>query len=408
MSTQTLQATSSRVSVLVLLTVTALVFVFLAYNDTAVLDAQPNDLQEKAEKKVEESEPNKVQEPVASCVWDPKSQDSCTDAFSKHLHHKGSSIDGSAAVPRRWLFFGDSTVARLFTKSKVLVDHFVDEPARDNSNACQAQFQCKRHEHGRCKLAEFFQQQPATHWIPPNTTLGEGPKAFGAKNPFCSDCSGCSSVYTICKPKSAKITNCDTSKLIYGGFFSVEFARDVVLQTTQFQTTQENVAQFVHDHFNEPASLQTDFGGKPICVASAGLHDMGIKKITASKFVGIVHWYLELLQQQCDSIVWLQNTAPQRQNSTDPFTSFPQHWVSVEAWNRAVHQHLNETVELDTSRILVMDVFESSKAWPFAKPDDNIHKSNDWYEMLASFFKDMAQEAAAQGSNTLQATQTAT
>ncbi|CAB9514662.1 unknown protein [Seminavis robusta] len=408
MSPNKLQPVSCRVPALLVSTVIALVFALRnfssAYNITVVVDAQRN-----LQHKEEESEPSKLQQPVASCVWDPKSQGSCTGAFFKLLHQNGDPIDGSAAVPRRWLFFGDSTMRRLFAKSRVLVDHFVNKPAKYISNPCWAQFQCKMHEHRRCELAQFFQQQPASHWIPPNASLGEGPIEFGAENPFCQDCSGCNSIYTICKPKRTKIANpaCDTSKLTYGGYFSIEFARDVELQTTEFQTTQENVAQFIHNHFNQHQKLQTDFGGKPICVVSAGFHDMAIENMTTSTYVTTVSWYLQLLQQQCDSIVWLQNTAPQRRNSTDPFVSFAkQHWVSVEAWNRAVHQHLKETSELDTSRILVMDVFESSKAWPFASEEDNIHKCNVWYRMLASLFKVMAQVTAAQGSNTLRATQT--
>ncbi|CAB9514660.1 expressed unknown protein [Seminavis robusta] len=337
--------------------------------------------------------------PVASCVWSPESEGDCSNAFSKLILYPASNTtDGPLIdVPRRWLFFGDSTMWRLFAYSGVLARYFVKEPARDIPKACPSQFQCKRHQHKRCELAELFQLQPANHWIPPNASLGEGPIEFGAKNPFCQDCSGCNSVYATCKFNSTNITtNCDTSRMIYGGYFSIEFARDVELQSTQFQTTQENVAQFMQNHFNGPISLQTSFGGKPICVVSAGIHDMAIANMSASNFVGIVDWYLELLQQQCDSIVWLQNAAPQRHSGTDPFAKFAkQHWVSVEEWNRAVHQHFNDTTALDNSRILVMDVFEASKEWPFDTEDDNIHKSTDWYRKLATFFKEMAQKTVS-------------
>eukprot|EP00539_Tryblionella_compressa_P003529 CAMPEP_0178732318 /NCGR_PEP_ID=MMETSP0744-20121128/198_1 /TAXON_ID=913974 /ORGANISM="Nitzschia punctata, Strain CCMP561" /LENGTH=162 /DNA_ID=CAMNT_0020384427 /DNA_START=52 /DNA_END=537 /DNA_ORIENTATION=- len=162
---------------------------------------------------------------------------------------------------------------------------------------------------------------------------------------------------------------------MYGGYFSIEFARDVEVQTPQFLTTQENMAEFFEEHYNRNSWILEQFGGRPICIVSAGIHDIYLPQITLGKFLDNVEFWLDLLMTPCGHIVWLQNTAPLRKDETDKSSSYPQTQKKVREWNQGVFERLNETQRLPKDRITVVDVFEASRTQPHA---DNIHLKPDW------------------------------
>jgi len=48
-------------------------------------------------------------------------------------------------------------------------------------------------------------------------------------------------------------SGCDDSnnkEFLHGGFISMEFAKDIELQTPEYLTTQENVAAYIHRFWN--------------------------------------------------------------------------------------------------------------------------------------------------------------
>jgi hypothetical protein len=144
---------------------------------------------------------------IPSCIWSPKPVNatyrgtSCMKTLTQAIHH----LHPNGTVPQRWMFFGDSTMARLFTRSP-LMDHFVDD-TRVNQ-ACPGIYQCRTYKHAKCNLDLKFGIRRVETWMPPNFTLGEGPEAFGATHPYCQDCNGCSSYYTLCHPQYTKFSSC--------------------------------------------------------------------------------------------------------------------------------------------------------------------------------------------------------
>ena len=90
---------------------------------------------------------------------------------------------------------------------------------------------------------------------------------------------------------------------------SMEFAKDVELQTPEFQTsTQENIAAYIDRVWNT-AELLKDWG-KSVCVLSAGNHDMVIANITTTvEYIQNVKFMLtNIMDSCCVHMIWLRNT----------------------------------------------------------------------------------------------------
>ena len=87
----------------------------------------------------------------------------------------------------------------------------------------------------------------------------------------------------------------------------MEFAKDVDLQTPEFQTTQENIAAYIDRVWNT-AELLKDWG-KSVCVLSAGNHDMVIANITTVEYIQNVKFMLTNMMDSCVHMIWLGNTA---------------------------------------------------------------------------------------------------
>ena len=390
--------------------------------------------------------------------------------------HDDEDCNHDNILPRRWLMFGDSTIGHLFRKSlrplliqgpqlqqlwmsqvlgtTDLAEMTTTKQKHNNANNSLSlpMLKCANHKHRRCRLNEYFQFPPIQRnqrqrqlggnltWQPPDPAKGEGPTGMGALSPNCQDCAGCNSEYTICEllknqnneskqhntnqtiPNHiAKLQIPSLARTTYGGYFSIEFARDVEIQTYEYKTTQENVLNiFVQTHYNSQYFHGDDhhtsifmktgdlFGGPPICVVSSGIHDMTIKSNTNKTgadlniYLSNVRQYMALLQRQCSHIVWVTNTAPIRKNDEDPWKmQYVQTQERTEEWNKKTQDLLiNWNSTLDYTKdmhgnnnksvlqsITIVDVFEASKKWQhMANGNDNIHLIRPWYKALGLFF----------------------
>ena len=366
----------------------------------------------------------------SSCAWSPFEDNIiCTELLSQHMSaalirtrkeflsqqnamNSGMYEKLPSVLHRRWLLFGDSTMVRLMFKlNQYLMVESVERYTKhrstqrcnytygdDNGDNNSTDFQCSHRIIGRCeRMEEFHLSRLPTieEWRYPNFTIGEGPLVFGLENPYCTDCSGCESEVTACTIlKDDNVDEC-TADIIrqrdiddsvssytgpsYGGFFSVEFARDVELQTVEYSTTQENlISKYIADQWNT-VDLVLEFG-RPICVVSTGHHDVIVPNVTLDVYLYNVNWYLELLLQQCDYIIWTTNNAP----LTD---DYEQTVDGTYEWNMAVLHLLNSTAnDMIRNQVFFLDVFNASITYP---KDDNIHMNPSWYEKLASFFENI-------------------
>jgi hypothetical protein len=243
-------------------------------------------------------------------------------------------------------------------------------------------FSCKKHLGSRCNLNRVFgvPYRSGRQWSPPNYTLGEGPVTYGRNNPYCSDCTGCDSELIVCTNLTTDPACPDSAlkTLYYGGFISMEFARDVKMQSPNFGTSQENIALLVLNSTKWNQDLILSSFGPTACIIGAGFHDMGVPNITLSIYIYNVKWYLRLLHPTCGHFIWVANTAPAA--STQHLHS--QGSNRTLEWNTAVRYMLESTPDF-MHKSSFMDVFNASISFPHA---DNIHMHPTWYRALGSTF----------------------
>lgn len=321
-----------------------------------------------------------------SCDWSPTHHADCNSILNARLPEVQNNRDGGTER-RRFLFFGDSTVARLF-KYSVLKSHLITDVLSNMNQACwstlsgaQGRLQCEERLADRCKFNELFNVEYASEWMAPTPEKFEGPIKYGASNQFCQDCSGCNHNFLHCEIRDAPIESdeqsiCDKKRVAYGGYFSIEFARDVEVQSPEHGTTQENVASYLSKSWNNPWPLLETWD-KPICVISTGHHDAMIPGITTADYLSNVRWYLSVMLPVCGHVIWLTNNAP----ATDD-TDFPQTVELLKSYNDGVYDLIQSTPEL-YDKVTFMDVFAASLAWPHG---DYIHMDPEWYQNLGSWF----------------------
>ena len=203
----------------------------------------------------------------------------------------------------------------------------------------------------------------------------EGPTGYGLEHPHCSDCSGCNADFLECEIKEP-IVNWQQvvdarDSIRFGGYFNVEFCRDVELQTPLFHTTQENVAFYLSNAFNSQSNLK--IWQKPICIVSSASHDMTIQNLTTALYVRNVRWYLSFLELQCESLIWIAYTAPATDN-------YQQKIGLIREWNLAV-KNLLATDYILSEKTIFIDVFEASVT---SEHKDNIHMRSLWYHRLSN------------------------
>ena len=286
-----------------------------------------------------------------SCSWGPNRTQSCIELLSNRLPRPHS-------CPIRWLFLGDSTMKRLFFMSK-LHDILIDKPLREKQMNCTRSIQKER-----CNLNEVFGLPYRKQWIPlPPEEFGGPVTGHGA----CNDCSGCYTDFLDCSIGNR--SSCYDAT--YGGYASMEFAKDAEIQTEEYNTSQENIASRFDRVWNKRLDI---WNNKPICVMSAGIHDIVVKDITTAAYQNNVQFLLKTFKNVCEHIIWLGNTAPLRDD-----TEYKQTVVSMCDFEVAVQRILTSSTSDDT--ISYVNVFNASESY-FHK--DRIHMGDDWYRSLGN------------------------
>jgi hypothetical protein len=314
-----------------------------------------------------------------NCTWNyPPGNNNDTSCFDLLVDRIQSTTKGPVT---RWIFAGGSTMYRTFHKSPLhtyLIRKFYNPPCPNYS--------CHTVKAGRCKTDQLFGiVQRVEHWQVPNQT--EGPVGYGKTHPYCQDCMGCDSILLHCRPDS-QLSACTRRTRPTGGYLSVEYARDVEIQSTSHHTTQENFAHYLDTQWNTNDMVR-DLG-RPVCVVSTGVHDAKLLQINDEVYLGNVRSYLRLLAQQCAHVVWLGNTSPETNN-------YAQKIERTQRWNLAVLDLLQNNDEfwnndnniMSPSSSSFVDVFEASTAVPHA---DNIHMNHNWYDDLGTMFRKVVEE----------------
>ena len=318
-----------------------------------------------------------------SCSWSPWNSTECQQAIQSLVCDSGGDPD---KIPRI-LYVGDSTTIRLFfhAQKRLLT------PVKKRIMESTGLVQCVLRDNGqRCKLNDQYglPYPPNNTWISPEQIIAQGglpqgPSLFGSTNPFCQDCIGCSPAYMECSLKEdssaslnvSSLTRRERIQLIYGGFLGVEFARDVEMQSAHFTTTQENIAYYLNRTYNDPGLLK--YWQKPTCVVNTGHHDAYIPNITQEIYMANVQWYLHLLARECQLILWVATTSPQK---NDP--RYKQTVEGTHNWGLAVRELLKQD-EILRHRSLYIDDFEASMTF------DHADNSTCWKNTLLAEFSNL-------------------
>jgi hypothetical protein len=212
-----------------------------------------------------------------TCKWAPGDHTPCTNMLAARLP-KPQQATLTSPQRQRWLFFGDTTMHKLYLYSTIH-SHLIGDVLSnvEKQEPCWKSLECQETSASRCQLNDVFGLPFVETWIQPDASKFEGPTGNGLENHFCQDCSGCESNFLQCTLKeNDTVTNGDNDdtnkcshdkKLVYGGYFAIEFARDVEIQTPQYTTTQENIASFLSESWISKGALLDDWG-LPICKLS--------------------------------------------------------------------------------------------------------------------------------------------
>jgi len=337
---------------------------------------------------------------VIACIWSPKEQEECRQLLTSRLPFTpGTFSRYPGRIGHRWILLGDSTVSKL-AKSPPLHNTLVRDALWRIPIACGGNdtYELSHVKADRCRFNQLYglKYRVNNEWTPPDYANNtEGPVRYGAKNPHCTDCSGCYSDFVMVRdgllsPEASCHIDKDAPPLVYGGFLSVEFARDVEMQTPEYRTTQENIAAFLSRTFNSDRSVEAF--GRPVCVVCVGHHDVLIPGITLSRFVENVEWYLGLLIQECEHILYIGNTPP----ATDKFR---QKKGQTREWNQAVRSLLERSPQF-REKCSFLDPFDASLSLDYSH-DGNIHMDARWYHDLAHFLVGISIEYDEAPSSTI-------
>jgi hypothetical protein len=262
-------------------------------------------------------------------------------------------------------------------------------------------YKCSIIQSGRCTVADLFgisKSGRPVPWIAPNFSLVEGPVMHGLTNPYCQDCLGCESELLHCHAdvdssasSSPSYSGCERHMNASGGYVSVEYARDVEIQSTTRRTTQENFVHYLATQWNVPPMVR-DLG-RVVCVVNTGIHDWKIPNITTEAYLKNVREYLRLLSEQCVHVVWVGNTSPQTDLNVQKIDG-------TQRWNLGVLDLLRtitngtsgggtESSSVSWPSYSFIDVFEASRK---ANYFDNIHMHPSWYDAFGAMFRNVVEE----------------
>lgn len=237
------------------------------------------------------------------CTWDT-SLESCFKMLEPTLDQQPT-----------WVFLGDDGMANIpyYLSTKW---PFGNVNITSRRNPCQ-------------NLLYYRMPPPDNGWQAPDPIKGEGPVGRGKDRPYCMD----SNSWNV-------MLQSDSEADKYVEFLTVEFARDVSIQTLVTETTQETIAYYLS---RAPPA---------VCVATAGLNDAAIQPpISEGLFIENMDKYLALLQRTCHNVVWL---------SLHPVVESPdisQTNCQLRKWNNAM---LEAIAARDYDNVYVIDVWDRS------------------------------------------------
>jgi len=295
---------------------------------------------------------NRDNRPKNVCTWEPNTTE-CFTMLSEQLLLKNASETSNTQqlVSKRWVFLGDSTMRYLYSHIETI----------QTNEAAIHWCKCQTIKAPTCNMYEAFGlTKKIGNWTPPTQYL-EGPIDYGLAEPHCQDCFRCHSMLFHCERIPCNYTS--TS------YISVEFARDVEMQTEleQTNTTQESVARYLQNK----ECLKDPF----ICVVNTGIHDMLILDSDGDTFVENVAWYVTLIQPCCRHLIWIQLTA-----ILDDEAYRQRNWV-IELWNSKVQTLLQG--DRFHNWTTVVDPYTVSMTWPH---NDNVHLNQSYYEAFSALF----------------------
>ena len=144
-------------------------------------------------------------------------------------------------------------------------------------------------------------------------------------------------------------------------FITVEYARDVEMQSEMGNTTQETLSRY----------LQLRGKIYSLCVVNAGIHDNALRDLSTETYILNVKEYLELLFPICLHIIWIET------NSVRGDKEWSQGNTKIQVWNKGVNSYIETHLH---HKVSVVRVFERSKQ---ARRRDNVHMHESWYLELA-------------------------
>ena len=244
---------------------------------------------------------------------------------------------------RRWYFMGDSTMARPF-RSILRNQHF-----RMLRNGGKRQN----------KFSYYRYKKNESLWVPPNFTLGEGPRA--PHGPFHTSCTTCINMLAQHKKRSdLKIE-----------FLAVGYSLDVTFPTETTRTSQETAVKYILEKRGAMTPNDTT------CVVGGGFHDLAIlPHMSAHLFASRARYWQRLLKQEvCRNVIWVNI------NSARDIPNAPKYnWgrERIIALNQAVHRMM----ELEGGGIL-WDIFPHSTRVP--RVDLNHMSTPQFYDPMGDF-----------------------
>jgi len=167
-----------------------------------------------------------------------------------------------------FVFIGDTSIRYLF-------DEFRKPFAHTSWNSSD-----------RCHLNDFFAFPKPNNWHKPSPH--EGPLAYGLAHTNCQDCPDCHHVLQHgLRPNASSVE-----------YLSVEFARDVGIQTPTYSTTQENL---VHLYLT-PRYKDLD---RVVLIVNVGTHDLALHDPIPT-YEANLRFFLTLLRAQLPAatVVW--------------------------------------------------------------------------------------------------------
>ncbi len=278
--------------------------------------------------------------------WTPprwRSHACATEHEQLDLSARTSELDG-----KRIVLLGDSMMARTVEAVAELLGHALGQP-------CQL-----TREGDRCGEATGVLGLQAPEWSSSNGNghiepgPGEGPAVFGLGHPGCRDCSGC----------TAHFYSCGTFRL---DFITVEWARDVELQSRRYNTTQEVV---VKEHFGlDPPSL---------VVFNTGVHDLQlVPQHGWQPYSTHLRWYAAMLLAQHVPLVYVTTA------SIDE-TLVPEEHRHHTSENNIKRANKIASSIMQELRISYLDTFPlSSGGYPKTLHLDAVHFSSEYYQAIA-------------------------